>query len=177
MCTQGRAQLFLRYDTREVSPGLLKGLQDIFSRQTTMCHSSDIPLNQTVQLVRQFSILIVKALHVISILLGAEITLKPRSLSKIQPHMSICICRLENTDPGGFTHRLRSGPAHVCAILYQFPQGISSMRYNKLVYSLPQNSWKYLILQEMSKLSCYKVYLEVLSRETIVHIKWVLWCQ
>ena len=49
-----------------------------------MCHSSDIPLNQTVQLVRQFSILIVKALHVISILLGSEIALKPGSLPQIQ---------------------------------------------------------------------------------------------
>lgn len=70
----GRVQLFVRRDTREVSPGSLKGLQDIFSQQTTMCHSSDVPLNQIVQLVRQFSILIVKALDVTSILLGAQST-------------------------------------------------------------------------------------------------------
>lgn len=87
MYTQGRAQLFVRHNTREVSLGLLKGLQDIFSRQTTMCHSSDIPLNQIVQLVRQIPILIVKALYVTAILLGATPTLKPGMMS------------LENTKP------------------------------------------------------------------------------
>lgn len=42
-----------------------------------MCHSSDIPLNQIVQLVRQFPILTVKAPYVTSIPLGAEPTPKP----------------------------------------------------------------------------------------------------
>lgn len=76
MCTQGRAQLLARRDMKEVSLGLLKGLQDIFSRQTTMCHSS---VNQIVQLVRQSLILILKALYVASIPLGAESTPKPEA--------------------------------------------------------------------------------------------------
>ena len=40
-----------------------------------MCYSSDIPLNQIVQLVRQ--LLIVKALYMTSGLLGTEPTRKP----------------------------------------------------------------------------------------------------